>query len=72
MKNETIGFLDISKLQICQSYLVYFLTGKSGRLYICVVVWSVGRLVVCHGHNSSDVTLVFEDAQVIQNLINDE
>ena len=35
--------------------------GKSGRLYIRVVVWSV----VCHAGDSSDVTLAFEDAKGI-------
>ena len=37
------------------------LIGKSGRLYIRVVVCSA----VCHAGNSSDVTLAFKDAQVI-------
>ena len=62
----------IAELQICQSSLVYLLIGKSGRLYICVVVRSAGRSVVCHGRDSSDVTLAFEDAQVIQTLMDDE
>jgi hypothetical protein len=44
------------------------LIGKSGRLYICIV----GRLFDRHGHDSSDVTLAFEDAQVIQTLMDDE
>ena len=36
-------------------------------LYIRVVV----RSVVCHGRDSSNVTLAFEDAQVIQTLMDD-
>ena len=48
------------------------LIGKSGKLYICVVVWLFVLLVGCrHGGNSSDVTLAFEDAQVIQPLRGD-
>ena len=35
-------------------------------LYLC------GCLVVRHGRNSSDVTLAFENAQVIQTLMDDE
>ena len=46
----------IAKLQIFQ-----FPPKKSGRVYFWVVV----RLVVCPIFNSSDVTLAFEDAQVI-------
>ena len=44
------------------------LIGKSGRLYICVVVCSLFvQLVGCHYvGDSSDVTLAFEDAQVIK------
>ena len=38
----------------------------------CLVGWSFGWLVVCHGHDSSDVTLAFEDAQVIQTLMDDD
>jgi hypothetical protein len=53
-----------SRLTILPSLLI----GKSERPYIRVVVW----LVVCHGRNSSDVTLAFEDAQVIQTVIDDE
>ena len=34
--------------------------------------WLFGWLVVCHGCNSSDVTLAFEDAQVIQTVMDDE
>ena len=38
---------------------------KSGRLYIHVVVWRL--FVSCrHVGNSSDLTLAFEDSQVIQ------
>jgi hypothetical protein len=52
------------------------LIGKSGRHYIRVVVWLFGCLavwlVVRHGPDSSDVTLAFEDAQVIQTVIDDE
>ena len=56
------------------------LIGKSGRLYIrtvvwlvmWLVVWLVGCLFVCHGRDSSDVTLAFEDAQLIQALMDDE
>ena len=44
------------------------LIGKSGRLYIRVVGWSV----VCHNRESSDVTLAFEDAQVFQTLMDYE
>ena len=51
-----------AELQICKFSPVQPLIGKSGRLYICVVVWS---LVVCHAGDSSDVTLAFEDDQVI-------
>ena len=57
-----------SRLTILPSLLI----GKSGRLYICVVVWLVGRLFVRHGGDSSDVTLAFEDAQVIQTVMDDE
>ena len=38
---------------------------KSGRLYIRVVGRPVGRLVIRHAADSSDVTLAFEDPQVI-------
>jgi hypothetical protein len=53
-----------SRLTILPSLLIE----KSGRPYIRVVV----RLVVCHGPDSSDVTLAFEDAQVIQTVMDDE
>ena len=53
-----------SRLTILPSLLI----GKSGRHYIRVVV----RLVVRHGRDSSDVTLAFEDAQVIQTVMDDE
>ena len=53
-----------SRLTILPSLLI----GKSGRHYIRVVV----RLVVRHGQDSSDVTLAFEDAQVIKTVIDDE
>ena len=45
---------------------------KSGRLYIRVVVRLFGCLFECHGRDSSDVTLAFEDAQVIQTLMDYE
>ena len=57
-----------SRLTILPSLLI----GKSGRLYIRVVVCLVGRLFVRHGRDSSDVTLAFEDAQVIQTVMDDE
>ena len=53
-----------SRLAILPSLLI----GKSGRLYIRVV----GRLFVRHGRDSSDVILAFEDAQVIQTVMDDE
>ena len=59
-----VRVLPNSRLTILPSLLI----GKSERPYIRVVV----RLVVCHGRNSSDVTLAFEDAQVIQTVIDDE
>ena len=40
---------------------------KSGRLCICVVVWSFVRLA-----HSSDVTLAFDDAQFIQPFSREE
>ena len=43
--------------------------GKSGRLYIRVVGWSVGWLFVRHGCNSSDVTLALEDAEVVRRSV---
>ena len=49
-----------------QSSPVQLLIGKSGRLYIRVVVWLV---VVRHGRNSSDVTLALEDAQVVRRSV---
>ena len=52
-----------SRLTILPSLLI----GKSGRLYIRMVVWSFVR----HGRDSSDVTLSFEDAQGIQTLMDD-
>ena len=55
-----------------QSSPVQVLIGKSGRLYIRVVVRLVGWSFVRHGGDSSDVTLAFEDAQVIQTLMDDE
>ena len=48
-----------------QSSPVQLLIGKSGRLSIRVVVWSVVR----HGRDSSDVTLVLEDAQVVRRSV---
>ena len=63
-----IRTLPNSRLTILPSLLI----GKSGRLYIRVVVWLVGQLFVRHGRDSSDVTLVFEDAQVIQTVMDDE
>ena len=62
-------FLDIlelpnSRLTILPSLLI----GKSGRPYIRMVVCSVVR----NGHDSSDVTLAFEDAQVIQTVMDYE
>jgi hypothetical protein len=57
-----------SRLTILPSLLI----GKSGRLYIRVVVWLFGRLFVRHGRDNSDVTLAFEDAQVIQTVMDDE
>ena len=56
-----------SRLAILPSLLI----GKSGRLYIRVVVWLVVWLVVRHGRDSFDVTLAFEDAQVIQTVMDD-
>ena len=44
------------------------LIGKSGRLYICMVVPSV----VCHTGDISDFTLAFEDAQVIPPFFREE
>ena len=35
-------------------------------------LYSRGWVFVRHGHNSSDVTLAFEDAQVIQTVMDDE
>ena len=64
-RNVNVGYIltvVIAEVHICQSSLVHLLTGKSGRLYICVVVWSVSLLLCCHGGDSSDVTLAFEDA----------
>ena len=52
-----------SRLTILPSLLI----GKSGSLYIRVV----GRSFVRHGRDSSDVTLAFEDAQVIQTVMDD-
>jgi hypothetical protein len=37
-----------------------------------IFAWLFVRLVVRHGRNSSDVTLAFEDAQVIQTVMDDE
>ena len=73
----SLGSLGISVVHNCRTSdlpnsPVRPLIGKSGRLYIRVVVRSVGRLVVRHGGDSSDVTLAFEDAQVIQTLMDDE
>ena len=48
-----------------QSSPVQLLIGKSGRLYIRVVVCSVVR----HGRDSSDVTLALEDAQVVRRSV---
>ena len=53
-----------SRLTILPSLLI----GKSGRLYIRVV----GRSFVRPGRDSSDVTLAFEDAQVIQTVMDNE
>ena len=61
---HSLTFLPYSRLAILPSLLM----GKSGRLYIRVVGW----LVVCHGPDSSDVTLVFADSQAIQTLMDDE
>ena len=36
-----------------------------------LIGWSVGRLVGCHGGDSSDVTPAFEEAQVIQTLMDE-
>ena len=52
-KNQMI----FAVLQIGKSSPVQLLIGKSGRLYICVVVW----LFVCHGRYSSDVTLMDDE-----------
>ena len=49
---------DMAELQMCQSFLIHLLIGKSGRLYICVVVCLLRR----HGGNSSNVILAFEHA----------
>ena len=57
-----------SRLTILPSLLI----GKSGRPYIRVVGRSVGWFFVRHGGDSSDVTLAFEDAQVIQTVMDDE
>ena len=37
-----------------------------------IFAWLFGCSGVCHGGDSSDVTLAFEDAQVIQTLMDDE
>jgi hypothetical protein len=37
-----------------------------------IFAWLVVRSVVRHGLDSSDVTLAFEDAQVIQTVMDDE
>ena len=46
------------------------LIGKSGRLYICVVVCLVVRAVLRHGGDSSDVTLAFEALKLSFNFCN--
>ena len=56
--------LSNSRLTILPSLLI----AKSGRPYIRVV----GRSFVRHGRDSSDVTLAFEDAQVIKTVMDDE
>ena len=54
--------MPIDELQIFQFSLTQLLIGTNGRLYIHMV----GRSVVRHAGSSSDVTLAFEYAQVIQ------
>ena len=51
-----------------QSSLVYGLENLEGSIF----AWLFGWLFVRHGRNSSDVTLAFEDAQVIQTVMDDE
>ena len=45
---------------------------QEGSLFAWLFVPFFGQLVVCCSGNSSDITLAFEDDQVIQTLMDDE
>ena len=49
-----------------------FIENLEGSIFAWLFVQSVGRSVICHGGDNSDVTLAFEDAQSIQTLMDDE
>ena len=60
------GLLDIAELQICQTpQSSYWLENLEGSIFAWLFVW----LFVCHGRDSSDVTLALEDAQVVRRSV---
>ena len=66
-----VGFIDkinIAELQI-EPNQNHLLTNLEGSIFAWLFGWLV---VVCHGGDSSDVTLAFENAQVIQTLMDDK
>ena len=60
-------YAHIAELQI-EPNQNHLLTNLEGSIFTWLFVWLV---VVCHGGYSSYVTLAFEDAQVIQTLMDD-